>query len=240
MISLQICRNSVAELRADPRSPVSWTPALAGSRSCLIPPSQPGHGRGALSLPVPRSTALWVLSTTVGAGGRWERWGGVPRPRVGQPARSAWSGGSRDVGWGPWEGAGRDGQHATEGSFGSSLSWNEFKITVGKCTSSLYDLREALAPPGLSLPTYVVNTMALQEDLGRWIFFMAKRMKNWGILSRDVVHSPSFEVFHQGWSPYQKNMFYFISKGSCKKYTGKLFICHEGGTDEMIAGVCSV
>lgn len=28
-----------------------------------------------------------------------------------------------------------------------------------------------------------------------FLFFMAKRMKNWGILTRNVVRSPSFEVF---------------------------------------------
>lgn len=111
------------------------------------------------------------------------------------------------MGWGQWEGAGRDKQRTTEGPFSSSLSLNELKITVGKCTLSLCNLREVLTPPGLSLPIGWHCRRTCGDG-----FFVAKRMKNWGILSRDAVYSPSFEVFHQGWSPYQKNMLYFISK----------------------------
>lgn len=81
--------------------------------------------------------------------------------------------------------------------FGSSLSLNGLKIAVGKCTLSLYNLREVLSPPGPSLPTETVNMTALQGDLWRFLlfFFMAKRMKNRGILPRNVVRSPSFEGF---------------------------------------------
>lgn len=61
MISLQICKNPVAELWADPRSPGSWMVALVYNRSCLIPLSQPGQDLGAPSLLVLCNVTLWVL-----------------------------------------------------------------------------------------------------------------------------------------------------------------------------------
>lgn len=151
MISLQICKNSVAELQADPMSPGSWAPAPAHSRSCLIPPSLPGQGSGGSELG--GTTYRIPVGAFAPPGCRWVL-GAV---------------GMSPLSWDCLQGTQARGGGKVQ--FGSSLSLNGLKIAVGKCTLSLYNLREVLSPPGPSLPTDTVNMTALQGDLWRFFIF---------------------------------------------------------------------
>lgn len=148
MISLQICKNSVAELWADHRSPVSWTLAPAQE----LPDSPVTNGAG---LRGSGSTA-WGCRWVLGALGCL--------PHLGL-CRKQW----HNTGRGRRKGTARTGS-----SHQTALSvepWTSIKITVGNHTLGFCcNLGEVLTPLCLSLLTSTINMVVQWEELWWWTF----------------------------------------------------------------------